>query len=91
MQPPARCSNHRCVYIDQCVDRDVKFCIKSLKFKMADSEAGPWACPKSSNYITVQSYQVLKNSCGNIIRISNRLDPDQARRNVVLDLGLKCL
>ena len=22
MQPPARCSNHRCVYIDQCVEAD---------------------------------------------------------------------
>ena len=70
---------------------DVKFCNKILKFKMRDSEAGPWACPKVSNYITVQSDQVLKLSCQNIIRISHRLDPDLARRNVLPDLGLKCL
>ena len=47
--------------------------------------------PKISDYITVQSDQVLKKSCRNIIRISNRLDQDLARRNVMLDLGLKCL
>ena len=23
MQPPARCSNHRCVYIDQCVNGSI--------------------------------------------------------------------
>ena len=23
MQPPARCSNHRCVYIDQCVNDEI--------------------------------------------------------------------
>ena len=58
---------------------------------MPDSEAGPWACPKLSNYITVQSNQVLKISCQHIIKISNRLDSELVRRNVVLDLGLKCL
>ena len=73
------------------VDMDVKFCNKILKFILPDSEAGLWACPKLSNYITVQSDQVLKISCRNIVRISNRLDPDLARCNVMLDLGLKCL
>ena len=24
MQPPARCSNHRCIYIDQCDDRSIQ-------------------------------------------------------------------
>ena len=47
--------------------------------------------PKISNYITVSSDQVLKISCRNIIRSLNRLDPDLARHNVVLDLGLICL
>ena len=70
---------------------DVKFCNKILKFKMQDSEAGPWACPKKSNYITVQSDQVLKISCRNIIRFSKSLGPDLARRNVVIDRDLKCL
>ena len=37
---------------------NVKFCNKILKLKMPDSEAGPWACPKLSNYVTVQSDQV---------------------------------
>ena len=37
---------------------DVKFCNKILKLKMPDSEAGPWACPKLSNYVSVQSDQV---------------------------------
>ena len=82
------------ISVSDMVDMDVKLCNKISKFQMPDSEAGPWACPKLSNYVTVQSDQVrnqlLKISCRNIIRISNRLDPDLARRNVVLDLGLKC-
>ena len=36
----------------------VKFCNKILTFKMPDTEAGPWACPKLSNYVTVHSDQV---------------------------------
>ena len=64
----------------------MKFCNKILKVKMPDSEAGPWACTTLSNYITVQSHQVLKISC----QTSNRFDSNLVRRNIVLDLGLKC-
>ena len=33
----------------------------------------------------------LKNSFRNTFRVSNSLDPDQARQNVGLDLGPNCL
>ena len=38
-----------------------------------------------------QNYFFSKNSFGNIIRLSNSLDPDQDRSSVKLDLGSNCL
>ena len=41
--------------------------------------------------LRVNASTVWKNSCRNIIRVSNSLDPDQARQNVGHDLGPNCL
>ena len=37
MQPPARCSNHRCVYIDQCANSHMRLTEEKSMYKQGIS------------------------------------------------------
>ena len=84
MQPPALCSNHRCVYIDQC-----DFCEKVYFDQLLDFSILLFIIPSYFNIVTHLSLRM--QDFLNTIRVSNSMDPDQAQRFVGPDLGPNCL